>query len=35
MKTSIQLKKKIARRESQGACQDEPIGGKPSFVKQL
>jgi hypothetical protein len=30
MKAGIQLKKKIAGRESQGACrQDELIGGKP------
>jgi hypothetical protein len=33
MKASIQLKK-IADRESQGACrQDEVIGGKPPVVK--
>jgi hypothetical protein len=33
MKASIQLKK-IAGRESQGACrQDELIGGKPPIVK--
>jgi hypothetical protein len=34
MKASIQLKKKIAVRESQGACrQDELIDGKPPVVK--
>jgi hypothetical protein len=33
MKASIQLKK-IAGRESQGACrQDELIGGKPLVIK--
>jgi hypothetical protein len=35
MKASIQLKK-VAGRESQGACrQDELMGGKSSVVKQL
>jgi hypothetical protein len=34
MKESIQLKKRIAGRESQGACrQDELIGGEPPVVK--
>jgi hypothetical protein len=34
MKASVQLKKKIAGRESQGACsQDVLIGGKPPVVK--
>jgi hypothetical protein len=35
MTASLQLKKKNAGRESQGACsQDELIGGKPPVVKQ-
>jgi hypothetical protein len=34
MKASIQLKKEIAGRESQGPCrQDELIGGKLPVVK--
>jgi hypothetical protein len=34
MKASIQLKKRIAGHESQGAwCQDELIGGKPPVIK--
>jgi hypothetical protein len=34
MKASIQFEKKIAGRESQGACrQEEVIGGKPPVVK--
>jgi hypothetical protein len=34
MSTKVQLKKKIAGREPQGAwCQDELIGGKPPVVK--
>jgi hypothetical protein len=31
---SVQLENKITGRDSQGACrQDEPIGGKPPFLK--
>jgi hypothetical protein len=34
MTANVQLKKKTAGRESQGACrQDELMGGKPQVVK--
>jgi hypothetical protein len=34
MRASIQLEKKMAGRESQGACrQNELIGGKPPVIK--
>jgi hypothetical protein len=36
MKTNIQLQKKTAGRESQGACrQDELIAGGPPIIKYL